>query len=312
MRKIALVFPGQGSQYLGMFKDLDTIKDKRLLDIFNIASNIFNQDFLQISSNGSNEKLSSTYIAQPIIFLHSILIDRILKLNNLNVCAVAGHSLGEYTALVSSGVISFEDCLKILKVRCTEMEKVNKKYQGSMLAILNDDIRLIENICKNLKDTVIANINSQNQIIISGPVEQIDKSVELLKENNIKKIVKLNVSGAFHSPLMREANVSLNKVINSVNFKDSNFALYQNVYPNEIFDGKKIKENLKSQLCGRVNWLQIIKNMRTNNIDTIFEIGPKNVLSKLIKKIEPSIEVKSLDKISDLVDSGFNIGIKNK
>ena len=310
MRKIALVFPGQGSQYLGMFKDLDTIEDKRLLDIFNIASNIFNQDFLQISSNGSNEKLSSTYIAQPIIFLHSILIDRILKLNNLNVYAVAGHSLGEYTALVSSGVISFEDCLKILKVRCTEMEKVNKKYQGSMLAILNDDIRLIENICKNLKDTVIANVNSQNQIIISGPIEQIEKSVELLKENNIKKIVKLNVSGAFHSPLMREANVSLNKVINSVNFNDSNFALYQNVYPNEIFDGKKIKENLKSQLCGRVNWLQIIKNMKTNNIDTIFEIGPKNVLSKLIKKIEPSIEVKSLDKIGDLVDSGFNIGIK--
>ena len=310
MKKIALVFPGQGSQYLGMFRDLHKIEDKRLLDIFNIASNIFNQDFLQISSNGSNEKLSSTYIAQPIIFLHSILIDRILKLNNLNVYAVAGHSLGEYTALVSSGVISFEDCLKILKVRCTEMEKVNKKYQGSMLAILNDDIRLIENICKNLKDTVIANVNSQNQIIISGPVEQIDKSVELLKENNIKKIVKLNVSGAFHSPLMREANVSLNKVINSVNFNDSNFALYQNVYPNEIFDGKKIKENLKSQLCGRVNWLQIIKNMKTNNIDTIFEIGPKNVLSKLIKKIEPSIEVKSLDKIGDLVDSGFNIGIK--
>ena len=310
MRKIALVFPGQGSQYLGMFKDIDTIEDKRLLDIFNIASNVFNQDFLQISSNATNEKLSSTYIAQPIIFLHSILVDSILKLNNLNVYAVAGHSLGEYTALVSSGVISFEDCLRILKVRCTEMEKVNKKYQGSMLAILNDDIHLIESICKNLKDTVIANINSQNQIIISGPVDQIDKSVELLKQNNIKKIVKLNVSGAFHSPLMREANVSLNKVINSVNFKDSNFALYQNVYPNKIFDGKKIKENLKSQLCGSVNWLQIIKNMKINNIDTIFEIGPKNVLSKLIKKIEPSIVVKSLDKISDLVDAGFSIGIK--
>ena len=310
MRKIALVFPGQGSQYLGMFNDIDTIEDKRLLDIFNIASNVFNQDFLQISLNATNEKLSSTYIAQPIIFLHSILIDSILKLNNLNVYAVAGHSLGEYTALVSSGVISFEDCLRILKVRCTEMEKVNKKYQGSMLAILNDDIHLIESICKNLKDTVIANINSQNQIIISGPVDQIDKSVELLKQNNIKKIVKLNVSGAFHSPLMREANVSLNKVINSVNFKDSNFALYQNVYPDKIFDGKKIKENLKSQLCGSVNWLQIIKNMKINNIDTIFEIGPKNVLSKLIKKIEPSIVVKSLDKISDLVDAGFSIGIK--
>ena len=147
--------------------------------------------------------------------------------------------MGEYTALVSSGVITFEECLEILKVRCSEMEKVNKKYKGSMLAIIYDDIDLIKTICKKLEDTVIANINSQNQIIISGPHNEIESSISLFKENGIKKMIKLNVSGAFHSPLMREANLSLNKAINSVNFKDSNYALYQNVFPNEIFDGKK-------------------------------------------------------------------------
>ena len=310
MNEIALVFPGQGSQYMGMCQDLDLIDDMELIDKFHIASEVFNIDFLDVCKNGPNEKLSSTYIAQPAIFLHSILIDRLLKINNLNVKAVAGHSLGEYTALVSSGVITFEECLEILKVRCSEMEKVNKKYKGSMLAIINDDIDLIKTICKKLVDTVIANINSQNQIIISGPHNEIESSISLFKENGIKKMIKLNVSGAFHSPLMGEANLSLNKAINSVNFKDSNYALYQNVFPNEIFDGKKIKENLKKQLCGTVEWLDIIKNMKKNNITEIIEVGPKNVLTRLIQKIEPSIKTKSFDKVSDIMSYGMLKGLK--
>ena len=310
MSEIALVFPGQGSQYMGMCHDFDLIDDMELIDKFNIASKIFNVDFLDVCKNGPNEKLSSTYIAQPAIFLHSILIDKLLKINNLNVKAVAGHSLGEYTALVSSGVITFEECLEILKVRCSEMEKVNKKYKGSMLAIINDDIDLIKTICKKLEDTVIANINSQNQIIISGPHNEIESSISLFKENGIKKMIKLNVSGAFHSPLMREANLSLNKAINSVNFKDSNYALYQNVFPNEIFDGKKIKQNLKNQLCGTVEWLDIIKNMKKNNITEIIEVGPKNVLTRLIQKIEPSIKTKSFDKVSDIMSYGMLKGLK--
>lgn len=310
MSEIALVFPGQGSQYMGMCHDFDLIDDMELIDKFNIASKVFNVDFLDVCKNGPNEKLSSTYIAQPAIFLHSILIDKLLKINNLNVKAVAGHSLGEYTALVSSGVITFEECLEILKVRCSEMEKVNKKYKGSMLAIINDDIDLIKTICKKLKDTVIANINSQNQIIISGPHNEIESSISLFKENGIKKMIKLNVSGAFHSPLMREANLSLNKAINSVNFKDSNYALYQNVFPNEIFDGKKIKQNLKNQLCGTVEWLDIIKNMKKNNITEIIEVGPKNVLTRLIQKIEPSIKTKSFDKVSDIMSYGMLKGLK--
>jgi len=310
MSEIALVFPGQGSQYMGMCHDFDLIDDMELIDKFNIASKVFNVDFLDVCKNGPNEKLSSTYIAQPAIFLHSILIDKLLKINNLNVKAVAGHSLGEYTALVSSGVITFEECLEILKVRCSEMEKVNKKYKGSMLAIINDDIDLIKTICKKLEDTVIANINSQNQIIISGPHNEIESSISLFKENGIKKMIKLNVSGAFHSPLMREANLSLNKAINSVNFKDSNYALYQNVFPNEIFDGKKIKQNLKNQLCGTVEWLDIIKNMKKNNITEIIEVGPKNVLTRLIQKIEPSIKTKSFDKVSDIMSYGMLKGLK--
>ena len=310
MSEIALVFPGQGSQYMGMCHDFDLIDDMELIDKFNIASEVFNIDFLDVCKNGPNEKLSSTYIAQPAIFLHSILIDKLLKINNLNIKAVAGHSLGEYTALVSSGVITFEECLEILKVRCSEMEKVNKKYKGSMLAIINDDIDLIKTICKKLEDTVIANINSQNQIIISGPHNEIESSISLFKENGIKKMIKLNVSGAFHSPLMREANLSLNKAINSVNFKDSNYALYQNVFPNEIFDGKKIKQNLKSQLCDTVEWLDIIKNMKKNNITEIIEVGPKNVLTRLIQKIEPSIKTKSFDKVSDIMSYGMLKGLK--
>ena len=310
MSEIALVFPGQGSQYMGMCHDFDLIDDMELIDKFNIASEVFNIDFLDVCKNGPNEKLSSTYIAQPAIFLHSILIDRILKMNNLNIKAVAGHSLGEYTALVSSGVITFEECLEIIKVRCSEMEKVNKKYKGSMLAIINDDIDLIKTICKKLEDTVIANINSQNQIIISGPHNEIESSISLFKENGIKKMIKLNVSGAFHSPLMREANLSLNKAINSVNFKDSKYALYQNVFPNEIFDGKKIKQNLKNQLCGTVEWLDIIKNMKKNNITDIIEVGPKNVLTRLIQKIDPSIKTKSFDKISDIMSYGMQMGLK--
>ena len=310
MSEIALVFPGQGSQYMGMCHDFDLIDDMELIDKFNIASKVFNIDFLDVCKNGPNEKLSSTYIAQPAIFLHSILIDKLLKINNLNVKAVAGHSLGEYTALVSSGVITFEECLEILKVRCSEMEKVNKKYKGSMLAIINDDIDLIKTICKKLEDTVIANINSQNQIIISGPHNEIESSISLFKENGIKKMIKLNVSGAFHSPLMREANLSLNKAINSVNFKDSNYALYQNVFPNEIFDGKKIKQNLKNQLCGTVEWLDIIKNMKKNNITEIIEVGPKNVLTRLIQKIDPSIKTKSFDKVSDIMSYGMLKGLK--
>ena len=310
MNEVALVFPGQGSQYMGMCQDLDLIDDMELIDKFHIASEVFNVDFLDVCKNGPNEKLSSTYIAQPVIFLHSILIDKLLKINNFNVKAVAGHSLGEYTALVSSGVITFEECLEILKVRCSEMEKVNKKYKGSMLAIINDDIDLIKAICKKLEDTVIANINSQNQIIISGPYNEIESAISLFKENGIKKMIKLNVSGAFHSPLMREANLSLNKAINSVNFKDSNYALYQNVFPYEIFDGKKIKKNLKNQLCGTVKWLHIIKNMKKNNITNIIEVGPKNVLSRLIQKIEPSIKTKSFDKVSDIMSYGMQKGLK--
>jgi [acyl-carrier-protein] S-malonyltransferase len=308
MNNIALVFPGQGSQYIGMTQDLP-YESNYLKHYINKVSDIFGIDLLSYCHNGPNEELSSTYIAQPAILIHSFIIDHILKFNNIKIKAVAGHSLGEYTALVSAGVISFDDCMKILKVRCTEMQKTNKKYKGSMLAVIHNDLHLIKKICNNLSNTVIANINSENQIIISGPSDQIEKSIGLFKKNNIKRVIRLNVSGAFHSPLMNEANLSLNKVINSVNFKDTNIAVYQNVQPIENFNGDRIKRNLLKQLTGSVLWYDIIKNMKENDIDTIIEVGPKQVLTKLIKKIYPKIKMVSIDKFSDLSLNGFRISL---
>ncbi len=305
MNNVALVFPGQGSQYIGMTKDIP--ESTNIKKIINKLSDIFGVDVLSLCHNGPKEELNSTYIAQPAILVHSLILDYILKLNKIKVNAVAGHSLGEYSALVSSGVISFDDCIKILKVRCLEMQKANEKHKGSMLAVLDNNLKLINEICQSLTNTVIANINSENQIIISGPTDQIEKSIILFKQNNIKRVLKLNVSGAFHSPLMNEANLTLNKVINSVNFNDTNIAVYQNVKPNENYKGDQIKENLLKQLTGSVLWYDIIKNMNKNNIDTIIEVGPKKVLSKLINGIFPKINTISIDKYSDLLLNGFRI-----
>lgn len=308
MDNIALVFPGQGSQYVGMTKDIPykMYKNKSLSDYFDKASNIFELDLSSFCLNGPIEDLNSTYIAQPSILIHSLIIDHILKLNKIKIKAVSGHSLGEYSALVSAGVISFDDCLKILKVRCTEMQQANEKYKGTMVAIISENINLIKDICNNFSQTVIANINSKNQIIISGPLDQIDQAIHLLKENNIRRVIKLNVSGAFHSPLMQEANLSLNKVINSVNFNDTNIAIYQNVSPVENFKGDKIKQNLIKQLTGSVLWYDTIINMEKNGIETIIEVGPKQVLSKLIKKITPRIKIISIDSFYDLIDNFEN------
>ena len=306
MNNIALVFPGQGSQYVGMTKDLP-YKSKTLSHYFDKASNIFEIDLLAYCHNGPNEDLNSTYIAQPAILIHSLIVDYILKTNKIKIQAVAGHSLGEFSALVSCGVISFDDCLKILKIRCKEMQKANEKYKGTMIAIISDNLDLINKICKKLSNTVVANINSSNQIIVSGPLDEIEQAIILLKENNIKKIIKLNVSGAFHSPLMEEANLSLTKVINSVNFNDTMIPIYQNVSPIENFKGLEIKQNLLKQLTGSVLWYDTIMNMKKNNIDTIIELGPKKVLSKLVKKIIPNIKTVSIDSYDDLLENNLKI-----
>ena len=306
MSSVALVFPGQGSQYRGMCKDIvESVPFAK--KIFNQVSEYFEIDLFNSCTNELEENLASTYIAQPSIFIHSIILDKILKNNKIKINAVAGHSLGEYSALVSSGVLSFNDCLKILKIRCKEMQLANINHKGSMLAIINEDIKLIEKICSKLSNTVIANINSYNQIIISGPINELNKSIEMFKNNNIKKIIRLNVSGAFHSPLMEEANLSLNKAINSVNFNDTEIPVYQNISSIKNFKGEEIKNNLSKQLTGSVLWYQTILNMEKDGITDIIEVGPKKILSKLIQKITSNIKVKSIDNLQDLINNGFKI-----
>jgi len=306
MYNTALVFPGQGSQYIGMCNDL--IENVPIAkNLFDKASTLFDIDLFSFCKNGPAEDLASTYIAQPVIFLHSIILDAVLKLNNIKISAVAGHSLGEYSALVSCGSLSLNNCLNILKTRCVEMQKANINNKGSMLAIIHDNLNEVRQICDKFSKTVIANINSHNQIIISGPVQQIEDSIQLFKENKIKKVMKLNVSGAFHSPLMNEANVTLNKVINSVNFSDIEIPIYQNVLPTENFEGKEIKNNLLKQLTGSVLWYNIIVNMKKKGINQIIEVGPKTVLSKLTKKIDSTINIIAIDTIEDLKNNGFKI-----
>ena len=187
------------------------------------------------------------------------------------------------------------------------MQKANEKYKGTMIAIISNNLDLIKKICKKLTKTVIANINSENQIIVSGPLDEIEQAISLLKENDIKKIIKLNVSGAFHSPLMEEANLSLTKAINSVNFNDTMIPIYQNVSPVENFKGVDIKQNLLKQLTGSVLWYDTIMNMKKNNIDTIIELGPKKVLSKLAAKIIPGIKTISIDNYNDLLTNNLKI-----
>ena len=306
MFNTALIFPGQGSQYLGMCKDLvDSSSSSRFL--FDKASEIFGIDLFSYCIKGSEEDLASTNIAQPVIFIHSMIIDGILKANKVEIKAVAGHSLGEYSGLVSLGIISLDACLEILKIRCKQMQIANQKNKGGMLAVFHEDVNAIKEICKIFYKTVVANINSHNQIIISGPTDQIEKAIKLFKNNNIRKLIRLNVSGAFHSPLMEEANLSLNKVINSVNFNNTEIPIYQNVSPVKNFEGKKIKNNLLKQLTSSVLWYQTIINMKKDGINRIIEVGPKKVLSKLVQKIAPDIDIISIDNIGDLEDNGFQI-----
>ena len=283
MNNIALVFPGQGSQYIGMCRDLSS--SDYFNDYFGKASDLFGVDLLSYCYNGPDDKLNSTYIAQPAILIHSIIIDKILKWNKINVHAVAGHSLGEYSALISSGIISFDDCLKILKVRCQEMQIATEKYNGTMVAVISDNLKLIKKICENFSKTVIANINSNNQIIVSGPLDEIDKTIYLLKKNNIRKVIKLNVSGAFHSPLMSSARDNLTAILGSIEFNDAKFPIVQNATAEAEMSGNELKNNLISQLESPVKWSDSIELISNSGFDHFIECGPGKILSGLNHKI---------------------------
>ena len=285
---INFIFPGQGSQYIGMGKNLYKKYDYAK-ELFYTASNILEYDIKEICFY-EEKKIHRTRYTQPSIFIYSLIADYIAKESGYNPLAFAGHSLGEYSALVSSNCISLEDALKIIKVRSEEMDIKNNEKPGKMCAAFNITKKKFMDIKNNINgEIVIANYNSKLQKIISGESLAIDTFINLAKKNKIKTI-PLKVSGAFHSPLMKNVKIKLDKIIKSTKFNDIIRPIYQNVDSNKKFKGNEIKKGLLKQIISPVLWVKTIDNMTNNHSMKFLEIGPGNVLTKLNKNINKNID----------------------
>ena len=295
----AFLFPGQGSQYIGMGEDLYN-QSLSVQDIYHSASNILGFNLQNISFEGTNNKLKETQFTQPAIFVHSIIVDIFLKNNDIKPDAVAGHSLGEYSALVSAGVLAFEDALKVVKIRSTEMANSGKTIPGTMAAIIGAKHDQLEIICNQDGIVVPANINTPEQIVISGEVSAIENAIKTAKDIGVRRAVKLNVSGAFHSPLMAPVREPLIKIIESVQFKNTHIPVFQNVSANPVTDASTIQENIINQLEHPILWSETILNMKNEGVSDFFEVGPGKVLKGLNKQIYPESTTINCDKLEHL------------
>lgn len=288
--KHAYVFPGQGAQYPGMGKDLydNSVEAKQLFDR---ANEILGFNITDIMFNGTAEELKQTKVTQPAVFLHSVILAKVL---GVKPDAVAGHSLGEFSALVVAGALSFEDGLKLVAKRALAMQACCEQQPGGMAAILGLEDAVVEECCKAIDGVVVAaNYNCPGQIVISGANEAVDKACEQLKEAGARRALRLPVGGAFHSPLMEPARVELEKAIAEVEFHTPSCLIYQNVDAQPQSDSEAIKRNVIAQLTAPVRWTQSAQNMIADGIDSYTELGPGNVLQGLIKKVSAEVEVES-------------------
>ncbi len=288
----AYVFPGQGSQYPGMGKDFYA-KYSSAKDLFEKANDILGFRITDIMFDGNEEDLKRTKVTQPAIFLHSVIITRIMG-EMFSPDMVAGHSLGEFSALVASGSISFEDGLLLVARRAEAMQKACEINPSTMAAILGLEDRVVEEVCNMSKGAVVpANYNSPGQLVISGTVEAIDRAIEVLKSKGAKRALKLAVGGAFHSPLMKPAALELEEAIARTTFHKPVCPIYQNVTGKPSENPAEIKDNLVKQLTSPVRWTQTIINMISDGATIFTEVGPGTVLQGLIKKINRDVEVVS-------------------
>ncbi len=290
----AYIFPGQGAQFSGMGKDLFE-NSKTAYELFNNANEILGFKISDVMFNGSAEDLKQTSVTQPAIFLHSVIL-AMSKENEILPAMVAGHSLGEFSALVINKSISFEDGLKLVSIRANAMQKACENNPGTMAAVLGLEDKLVENVCSEVNGTVVAaNYNCPGQLVISGELNAIELACEKLKEIGARRALVLPVGGAFHSPLMEDAKRELENAINETIFSDPICPIYQNVsglpYSSEI----EIKENLISQLTSPVKWTQSINKMVEDGAEEFIEVGPGRVLQGLVKKINGDINSSSLN-----------------
>ena len=288
--KHAYIFPGQGAQYPGMGKDLYENNDEAKA-LFEQANDILGFRITDIMFEGSAEDLKQTKVTQPAVFLHSVILAKVL---NINPDAVAGHSLGEFSALVAAGTLSFEDGLKLVAKRALAMQKCCESQPGGMAAILNLEDSVVEEVCAEIEGVVVAaNYNCPGQLVISGADEAVDAACVKLKEAGAKRALRLPVGGAFHSPLMEAARKELEQAITEVEFHTPVCPIYQNVDAAPQTDPETIKQNIIAQLTSPVRWTQIARNMITDGMTEFTELGPGTVLQGLIKKVSAEVMVES-------------------
>ncbi len=300
----AFVYPGQGAQYVGMGKDLFDLYPE-IKDLYEKSSEILGFDLSEVSFYGPEEKLKQTFITQPAIFTHSIALTKLVE-KKLSPGFSAGHSLGEYSALVCAGALSFEEGLKLVKFRGELMQKAGEKQKGTMAAVMGLEAKILEEICKEASASGIvqvANFNSPGQIVISGSIEGVRKAMEIAKAKKAKIVKELIVHGAFHSPLMEPAKEEFIKALDNAPFNNVKIPVYANLTAKPILPDTPvtvIKNLLYNQLTSSVRWEESVVNMIGDGATEFIELGPGKVLQGLIKRINSSVSVKGFDKAEDL------------
>ena len=287
--KKAYVFPGQGSQFPGMGKDLFT-KSQEAADLFRKANEILGFEITKVMFEGTEEELKQTKVTQPAIFIHSVIMAKLTP--DFKPDMVAGHSLGEFSALVAAGALSFEDGLRLVYKRALAMQKACEIKPSTMAAVLALDDEKVEAVCKEISELVVpANYNCPGQLVISGSIKGVEIACERMKAAGAKRALILPVGGAFHSSLMEPAKEELKAAIESTNFHNPTCSVYQNVVARAVFDKEEIKQNLIDQLTGPVRWTQSIQSMIGDGASKFTEAGPGKVLQGLVLKIDKTMEV---------------------